>query len=637
MKDTMVRNLFSNFFADRAYTVPALVFVATTLFFGCSTPVRPPAPASSTVSAAVVPVESEHSIPADAIPRLETGMHGARIGRVDNDAAGALLITSSYDKTARLWDAATGELIRVLRIPISDAEEGQLRAAALSPDGHTAVVGGWTRYGGRGHTVFFIDAATAEIDGTVVGFENVIWDLEFSPDGSYIAVATGNEADLAVIDAGTREVFRRLSGCREASFGVTWAPDGRLAAASVDGNVCLFDSRLELARRVRVTGGDRPIGIAFSPDGSRIAVGYEDSNRVQVLDGTTLDLLYEPDTTGVREGRNIAKVDWSPDGHMLYAGGTDSRRIEGGWKRYLRVWQDAGTGAYRDIGIAGNTILDVKTLPDGRVGVTSAQPDFSLLTREGLLLWQQDSRILDYNVRDDSFLRISPDGRTVGAASFGDDPFEFSSAERRVLHKQSAYPPPRDRAGSTVFSSYRDSRSPALNGSRLTFLRAYEMSRSVSVNSDGSFAVLGADWSIYGVNADGSVAWSIPVPGILWAVNIAANDRVFAGAFADGTIRWYRVDDGGELLAFFLHADRTRWIAWTPSGYYDSSADGDDLIGFHHNDGLEGRPEFVPASDLRERFHRPDIVAGILVTFDEEEARTLFDAREGSVPSGSSR
>ncbi len=35
-------------------------------------------------------------------------------------------------------------------------------------------------------------------------------------------------------------------------------------------------------------------------------------------------------------------------------------------------------------------------------------------------------------------------------------------------------------------------------------------------------------------------------------------------AFGDGTIRWYRMTDGKELLAFFPHKDRKRWVMWTP-------------------------------------------------------------------------
>lgn len=45
-------------------------------------------------------------------------------------------------------------------------------------------------------------------------------------------------------------------------------------------------------------------------------------------------------------------------------------------------------------------------------------------------------------------------------------------------------------------------------------------------------------------------------------MNISADGRYVVAAYADGTIRWHRAEDGAELLAFFPHADRTDWVAW---------------------------------------------------------------------------
>ena len=40
---------------------------------------------------------------------------------------------------------------------------------------------------------------------------------------------------------------------------------------------------------VRAPSGNRPFGVAFSPDGKLLAVGYYDVAAVDVLDGTTLE------------------------------------------------------------------------------------------------------------------------------------------------------------------------------------------------------------------------------------------------------------------------------------------------------------------------------------------------------------
>jgi WD40 repeat protein len=71
-------------------------------------------------------------------------MHAATIYGMAMDAGERILVTASSDKTARVWSLATGGLLRVLRPPIGDDNEGKLHAVAVSPDGGLAATGGWT-------------------------------------------------------------------------------------------------------------------------------------------------------------------------------------------------------------------------------------------------------------------------------------------------------------------------------------------------------------------------------------------------------------------------------------------------------------------------------------------------------------
>src|SRR5207237_750595 len=109
-------------------------------------------------------------------------------------------------------------------------------------------------------------------------------------------------------------------------------------------------------------------------------------------------------------------------------------------------------------------------------------------------------------------------------------------------------------------------------------------------------------------------------------VTFAADDRLAIAAFSDGTIRWFRASDGQELVAFFAHADRSRWVLWTPSGYYDASPGGEDLIGWHVNRGRDREADFFSASRFRAGFYRPDVISRVLGTLDE--ARALAQANE---------
>ena len=104
------------------------------------------------------------------------------------------------------------------------------------------------------------------------------------------------------------------------------------------------------------------------------------------------------------------------------------------------------------------------------------------------------------------------------------------------------------------------------------------------------------------------------MPEVAWAVNVTGDGRLVVAGYGDGTIRWHRIADGEEVLALFVHRDGQRWVAWTPQGYYDASANGDTLIGWQVNRGRDQAADFFPAAQFRERFYRPDVIARVLDT-----------------------
>lgn len=95
--------------------------------------------------------------------RLETGMHTAMIRRIDLDAAQRYLVTGSNDKTVRVWSLADGQLVRVLRPPIGEGNEGKIYAVAISPDGQTVAAGGWTSQTGPDNSIYLFNRASGEL------------------------------------------------------------------------------------------------------------------------------------------------------------------------------------------------------------------------------------------------------------------------------------------------------------------------------------------------------------------------------------------------------------------------------------------------------------------------------------------
>jgi len=141
-----------------------------------------------------------------------------------------------------------------------------------------------------------------------------------------------------------------------------------------------------------------------------------------------------------------------------------------------------------------------------------------------------------------------------------------------------------------------------------------EASRSAAVSYKGNILLIGACWNLYCYNDRGSIQWSVPAPSIVWDVNVSPDDRFAIASLGDGTIRWYRLSDGKELVSFFPHIDRKRWIAWTPKGYYALNSGADNLIGWHINQNQDREGLFFPAFAFSQYLNKPEIIREIIKT-----------------------
>jgi len=534
--------------------------------------------------------------PSEPMLRLETGMHTAMIKRIGVDAAGRWLVSASIDKTLRVWSLADGSLAQTLRVPIGAGNEGNLFAAAISPDGTLIAAGGYTgaEWDGNTTSIYLFNRASGQVVRRIDGLGEVILHLAFSVDGRYLAASLGPQ--------GLR-VFRSDNGQQVAedrdyggiSHWCDFAADGRLVTSSWDGYLRLYDARFQLQAKQRAQGGGQPWAAVFSPDGKRIAVGFADSTRVVVLDGHNLSLAYEADSSGVDNG-TLSSVAWSADGASLYAGG----RWVTGSTVHLRRWNEGGRGSFRDLPVSSSIIMDIRPLPGGAVAVGSGDPALTLLARDGSQTRQMVAGIADYRQIETGFL-LSHDGVQVkfGFEPFGKRPASFD------LSSSSLSEPPATTSGLTPPDR---SSLPQLSSMRLK-LKQYEISRSLAIAPDRKSFLLGTEWSLRRFDDSGKELWQQPVPGEAWGVNISGDGKKAVAAFGDGTIRWYDYATGAELLAFFPHADGKRWVLWTPEGFFDHSPGGEKLIGYHLNRGKDKAAEFIPIDRLYDQFYRPDLVA----------------------------
>jgi WD40 repeat protein len=65
------------------------------------------------------------------------------------------------------------------------------------------------------------------------------------------------------------------------------------------------------------------------------------------------------------------------------------------------------------------------------------------------------------------------------------------------------------------------------------------------------------------------------------------------------------------LLTLFL-TGKMEWAAWTPSGHYDASPNGEQYVGWHVNQGREHPASFFQVGQFRKDLYRPDLISTAL-------------------------
>jgi WD40 repeat protein len=221
---------------------------------------------------------------------------------------GKTVASGSYDKTVRLWDAATGEERQKL-----EGHDEIVTAVAFSPDGKTVATGSDNK------TVRLWDAATGEERQKLEGHDSHVTAVAFSPDGKTVASGSYDQT-VRLWDAATCEERQKLEGHDEIVTAVAFSPDGKtVASGSYDKTVRLWDAATGEERQ-KLEGHDKIVtAVAFSPDGKTVASGSADKTV----------MLWDAATGGERQklqtSRIVSRTAFSRDGVSLE---TDVGRLD---------------------------------------------------------------------------------------------------------------------------------------------------------------------------------------------------------------------------------------------------------------------------------------------------------------------
>ncbi len=551
-------------------------------------------------------VQAAVSPPTLPIPRIEVGAHIDRPVDIAFDSIGQQIISVSDDRTIRFWEQKSGRLLHTLRVPMTERKEGELYALAVAPQSRRLVVGGTTGYSwDKSLSLYVFDLDSLQMIQRVKGIHERPTALEFSKDEQRLAVALIDGTRLMYQTSNFTKIATNQR-CRANSYRMHFSKDNRLAAQCFDQTISIYDDELNHLKTIVPWQGHQVSSVYWSPDSSQLLVSFYDEQRVIILDGATYELLQELDMTDI-PNQVVPQATWSADGRYIYAAGDATNNGE----KQLVQWDLLGSKKPKMFPIDQKRIFNLLPLPDGSIVYSSLAHAIGKVDELGGIAFHQAPPIVSHFGRDE-FLSISPDASKVSFAlnDEGTRSQTFSMVDRSLtVSEVSQGTPltPLHHAPGMKIENWRYHSSPSYNGKSLN-LYAHQKSNALAISPTHLFFALGLDSELRRYNKDGGLAWSkLTMAGVV-AVNVSQDGKVIVAGLQDGSIRWYRADDGEEFFALFAHKNEQDWVAWVPPGFFMASPDGDKYIGWQLNNSADEAADFYSAWQFERLLYRPDIV-----------------------------
>lgn len=275
----------------------------------------------------------------------------------------ALLLTGSLDETVKLWmpdelvlqQNNTGHCLGVVAVA---AHPSGIIAASASLDSFVRV----------------FDVDTNATIATLEAPPSEVWQMQFDPKGSILAVAGGSSASIKLWDTATWKLIDTLAiprpesskptdrgGNKKFVLSVAWSPDGRrLACGSMDGTISIFDvNRAKFLHHLE--GHYLPVrSLVYSPVDPRVLFSASDDGHVHMYDAEGKSLI------GAMSGHAswVLSVDVSPDGAAIATGSSD---------KTVRLWDLNMRAAVQTMSNHADQVWGVAFRPPGGAGVRAGR------------------------------------------------------------------------------------------------------------------------------------------------------------------------------------------------------------------------------------------------------------------------
>ena len=561
-----------------------------------------------------------------AVLKLDTKGHTAIVNKVII-TKNKNIITASDDKTIRIYNSKTGVEIRKILGEISPGG-GEVYSIALRPDEKHIAVGGYLdkEYG----NLRIYDYNSGKLLQVVKAHKNVIYNLDYSPDGKYLITGSGdysakiwdvhnNYALKDTIKIHKNDVYgTRLFIKNGIHYAVTSADDKQIALYNIDEgrmvnshklthnlsyldvsnkhiaasgtgkNIEIFDLNLDKVQTIKTK--TEQSGVAYSKDGNFLISGTASSPRnVNIYD---VNKRYAKQQSFKKHGNLTMAVGFIDN---------DTAVSAGGGRKELYIWDTHSGKVIREIAGAGESVWAV-----GLKGDTIAWTNKWTANRgKSKLVKTMNLKSLAikkfHNSQSDFRHLPTTKGSFSLSHSRGGD-YNYHDAVLNIK-----------RSGSTIASITKSS----INGFHH---RTYGWYKEFIISSGSSGHI-----KVY--NQKGKeLASLVGHTSEVWSLSLDGN-RLISGSGDQTMMLWDLSSINAyskkikiyPMLNMFVSTN-DEWVIWTKGGYFNASVGGDKYVGYHINQGFDKEARFVGSDKYFDTFYRPDIISLVLQTGSEKKA-----------------
>ncbi|KAG2365167.1 hypothetical protein BDR07DRAFT_698407 [Suillus spraguei] len=226
------------------------------------------------------------------------------------------MVTASTDKTLRLWDLKTGDVLKKM-----EGHSDWVWGLAVSRDGQLIASGDW-----GGEIIIWHGETGESLTQPIKAHSNYINSLDFSPDGTVLASGSFNKTKLW--NTKTWQEQADPIGCGDRVDCVRYSPSGELLAIATSLNIQIYNS----GTRKRVASfkahTDYNWSLAWTPDGTRLLTcGYDSDHTIREWDTSTWEQVGDP---WQGHSNSIFDITFNPAGTLLASASDDN---------HVRLWQ----------------------------------------------------------------------------------------------------------------------------------------------------------------------------------------------------------------------------------------------------------------------------------------------------------